>query len=88
MCMQAFLMIYAVYSCRQVLQVFEDKQWALIDGHLQDMLGRHAVQMGNLSAAAFHFTNALGCKDVHPDRQHHLLHQLIQITEQLEPEQV
>lgn len=78
----------ALLPCRQVLQIFDKKHWALIDGHLQDMLGRHAMHSGDAAAAAHYFTAALACKDVHPDRQQQLLDQLIQLTKQLSTEQV
>lgn len=86
---------YQVHACieqrcllrRQVLRVFKGRQWAHIDGHLQDMLGKHAAETGAFGAASLHFAGALACRDAHPKRQRHLLAQFLGTIPKLSSEE-
>jgi len=71
-----------------VLGVFNEKKWGHIDGHLQDMLGRHASETGDFVAAASHYAATLACPDSHPNRQQHLLKQFLDSLQKLTPPQV
>ena len=73
---------------RQVVGVFESKQWAHIDCHLQDKLGAHAAEAEDFVAAAKHFAGTLSCPASHPARQRLLLQQFLSTLRQLSPEQV
>lgn len=71
-----------------MLGVFNEKKWGHIDGHLQDMLGRHASETGDFVAAASHYAATLACPDSHPNRQQHLLKQFLDSLQKLTPPQV
>ena len=76
-----------VFGCRQVLGVFNGREWGHIDSHLQDMLGRHAAETGDFEAAASHFAATLACTEAHPNRQRQLLEQFLKTLRRLTPEQ-
>ena len=47
--------------CRQVLDVYNGRQWALIEEHLHDVLGKQCLQAGDVQGAARHFADMLLC---------------------------
>ena len=76
-----------VFGCRQVLGVFNGREWGHIDSHLQEMLGRHAAETADFEAAASHFAATLACTEAHPNRQRQLLEQFLSTLRRLTPEQ-
>lgn len=73
---------------RQVLGVFEGQEWGHINAHLQDMLGRHALEALDYEKAALHFASTLKIQEGHPNRQQHLLKQFLDTLKKLSPDQV
>ena len=47
--------------CRQVVGVYSGRQWALIEEHLADALGRQERDAGDAPAAVQHFMSMLAC---------------------------
>lgn len=74
-------------SCRQVVGVFDARQWGHINCHLHDKLGFHAAEAGDYAAAANHFAETLVCSGTHPTRQKSLFQQFLGNLEKLSPEQ-
>ena len=74
--------------CRQVVSVFEGQDWEHINAHLQDMLGRHALNQQDYGSAATHFAGALGIRGNHPSRQQQLLNSYFSCMRKLSKEAV
>ena len=75
-------------TCRQVLQVYGGRQWALIEEHLHDVLGRQARDAGDSQAAVQHFMAMLACPHNTPYCQRLYLGQFMEALEQAQAQLV
>lgn len=75
-------------TCRQVVAVYEAKQWSRIDCHLQETLGVHAAEAEDFVVAARHFAATLSCPASDPGKQRLLLGRFLSTLRQLTPQQV
>lgn len=77
-----------MFVCRQVLGVFDGQEWGHINAHLQDVLGKHALEAQDYLGAVRHFAATLKIKEGHPKRQQQLLKQFLDALRHLDAKQV
>ena len=66
---------------RLVLGVYRGRQWALIEEHLHDVLGRQAREAGDAAGAAQHFMAMLACPHNSPHCQRLYLAQFTEVLQ-------
>ena len=66
---------------RLVLGVYRGQQWALIEEHLHDVLGRQAREAGDTAGAAQHFMAMLACPHNSPHCQRLYLAQFTEVLQ-------
>lgn len=75
------LIPFAAPACRLVLGVYRGRQWALIEEHLHDVLGRQAREAGDAAGAAQHFMAMLACPHNSPHCQRLYLTQFTEVLQ-------
>ena len=73
---------------RQVLSVYHGRQWAFIEEHLYDTLGKSSRDSGDLLTAVQHFMHMLPCPQSSPHWQGVYLQQLLDAVQQASHKQV
>ncbi len=68
---------------RQVVGVYEGRQWAFIEEHLHDVLGKQSKAAGDLHGAVRHFLAMLPCPRSPPSWQTFYLRQFLDAATQL-----
>ena len=74
--------------CRQVMAVYAGRQWAFVEEHIHDTLGKQLVAAGEGPAALPHFLAQLPCPFNSPDWQQYYLEQFLGTLRDVQAEQV
>ncbi len=69
-------------TCRQVLGVYRGREWAFIEEHLHDVLGKQSRDAGDLDAAIGHFAAMLPCRHSPENWQAFYLRQFLEVVQQ------
>jgi len=67
---------------RQVLGVYRGREWAFIEEHLHDVLGKQSRDAGDLDAAIGHFAAMLPCRHSPENWQAFYLRQFLEVVQQ------
>lgn len=68
---------------RQVVGVYEGREWSFILEHLHDVLGKQSKAVGDLHGTVRHFLAMLPCPRSPPSWQAHYLRQFLDAATQL-----
>jgi hypothetical protein len=85
------LVLYCTCSgalCRQVLGVYRGREWAFIEEHLHDVLGKQSRDAGDLEAAIGHFAAMLPCRHSPGGWQQFYLRQFLEVVQQAAAQRV
>jgi hypothetical protein len=74
--------------CRQVLGVYRGHEWAFIEEHLHDVLGKQSRDAGDLDSAVQHFAEMLPCRHSPEHWQAYYLKQFLEVVQQAALERV
>ena len=74
--------------CRQVLGVYRGREWAFIEEHLHDVLGKQSRDAGDLDAAIGHFAAMLPCRHSPENWQAFYLRQFLEVVQQAATQRV
>ena len=72
-----FFPLHRAVLCRQVMAVYRGQQWAYVEEHIHDTLGKQLVAAGEGGAALPHFLAQLPCPFNSPDWQQYYLDQFL-----------
>ena len=73
---------------RQVLGVYRGREWAFIEEHLHDVLGKQSRDAGDLEAAIVHFAAMLPCQHSPGSWQQFYLRQFLEVVQQAAAQRV